>query len=106
MIATSSPYAIFCFCIAMRARIISRSRRAGRGIRGRRNPYGCGGGVSFGARIARRGPLEDEIERGDGGGMAASFVVTASVISPSGSVWTVTAPCCVELLEAAYLFGC
>src|SRR5713226_5469471 len=80
----------------MRASSISISRSAGRGIRGRRCPYGSGGGVNFGARIARRFPLplEADVEkaaRAPLAAMAASLVVAVMVISPEGSAWTVTA---------------
>src|SRR5579859_2683285 len=73
----------------MRASIISRSRRAERGMRGWRSPYNPGGGVVREACAALRLPL-DELTRELG--MATIFVVTASVISPSGSAWTITSP--------------
>ena len=78
----------------MRASSISRSRSAGRGIRGRRSPSGSGGGVSFSARIARRLPLDvEEVDaaRALATGIATILVVADIVISPAGSACTVTA---------------
>src|SRR5579883_289463 len=73
----------------MRARLISRSRRTGRGMGGFLDSCAFAATVFFDGRAPLPFELEELVRAPE---IAAILVVIAIVISPSGSAWTVTAP--------------